>query len=335
VPFGGSALPPLQATSPSLSVGGSSGLAKLGANGIVSGLLAGGIGGLLGTIVAEVVYSPDNVDAATEAGLRIQTGMWVAIIGAIMGALLMAWDGITSGSGQKAVSDGAIGAGIGAVAGFAGGYVAQWLFSAMLRDISFDDDIDTKVLLARVIAWGLFGCLLGIGLGLKGGSRKVVNGLIGGAIGGAAGGFMFQKVAEGNSGSATVPRFIGMTLTGIGIGLAIGLVERVRREAWVTISRGPMTGKEFILYNAQTMIGADHRCTIVLVRDPAVAPQHLAFVRTPQGTTVNAVGGPVLVNGHQVTSQRLRAGDEVTVGASSLRYQERATTRIPAGAPWA
>jgi hypothetical protein len=83
------------------------------------------------------------------------------------------------------------------------------------------------------------------------------------------------------------------------------------------------------------VIGADFRCNIVLVRDPSVAPQHLTFVRTPTGTAVHAIGGPVLVNGVAVGDHQLRPGDEVTVGASALRYQERAAVAAPQqGAPW-
>ena len=298
---------------------------KLGANSVISGLLGGAVGGLLGAIVAEVLYNPNHRNAASEAEIRTQSGIWVAIIGAVLGFVLLAWDGFTSGVPRKGFRDGMFGAAVGAVAGFAGGYLAQMLYTNLLRDATFDN-YKTKYMIARVIAWGIFGLMLGVGLGIKGGKKKIINGLIGGTIGGAVGGLLFQLLENSDTGgdSGTALRYVGLTCTAVGIGLGVGLVERARRESWITINAGPMTGKEFILYKPRTVIGADYRCDIVLVRDSAVAPQHIAFDRTPQGTTVTSIGGAVSVNGTAVNTHRLRAGDLISVGASTLNYQERA-----------
>ena len=56
--------------------GGGSGLAVLGANSVVSGLLAGGIGGGLGMAAAEVFYNPDHLARATSlTDLRVRSGI--------------------------------------------------------------------------------------------------------------------------------------------------------------------------------------------------------------------------------------------------------------------
>lgn len=322
----GGVLPPVPSLPPTMQVAGG-GMVKLGANSVVSGLLGGGVGGLLGAIVSELIYSPDDRSAITDSEIRFQTGVWVMIVGAVIGFVLLAWDGLTSGSPQKARRDGFFGAVAGGIAGFVGGYIAQIIFSDMLEDVTFDE-LENKAILARVIAWAVFGALLGIGLGIKGGQKKIVNGLIGGLLGGGVGGLLFQLLANSDDtgDSGTQLRIVGLVCTGVGIGLGIGLVERARRDSWLTITSGPMAGKEFILYNASTLIGSDYRCHIVLVRDPSVAAQHLSFDLAGGAASVRAMGGQVLVNGQTVQQQRLRNGDTVTVGASVLSYHERAAT---------
>jgi hypothetical protein len=177
-----------------------------------------------------------------------------------------------------------------------------------------------------VIGWAIFGLLLGAGIGIKGGKRKMLNGLIGGVLGGAVGGLIFQLI--GNASTSTDgfwPRLIGLTATGIGVGLAVGLVERARRDTWVKILTGPLEGKEFILYKDQTTVGRDHHCDIVLARDEAASPLHATFLRDRSGN-VTVTPGPaaaIEVNGQPATGARLQSNDIVTVGSSKLAYSVR------------
>jgi hypothetical protein len=322
-------LRPQPAAIPIRISGGGDFLIRAGANTVISGLLAGVLGGLIGFFLAESLKNPAHLTANTEAGLQTESGLWVLIFGLGLGALLMAWDGITSRSSQKALRDGAIGALVGAVAGFLGGFIAQWLFIKLVHhalsagsESSFKNDL----LLARAIGWAVFGGLLGVGLGIKDGGKKVINGLIGGVVGGAVGGLIFQLIDNASTSSdGFVPRMIGLVATGIGIGLAIGLVERARRDSWVVIAGGPMAGKEFILYKQATRVGRDYRCDIVMAKDLAVAPLHLTFTRDQAGmvTAVANPGAMIMINGAPSAGSRLRSGDVVGVGGSSLCYQER------------
>ena len=248
--------------------------------------------------MAEVLHNPSRTGATTESALRVSSAIWVAIVGAVLGFTLSAWDGFTSSSPRKGLHDGGIGAAIGAGAGFVGGYVAQALYADMLKDVTSYDELKRQLYVARTVGWAIFGLILGLGLGLRGGGRKIVNGLIGGTVGGAVGGLLFQALANASdsSDSGFTLRLVGLTLTGVGIGLGVGLVERIRRDAWLLISGGPMAGKEFILYKPQTIIGADYRSDIVLVKDPQVAPQHLVLERQGANVVVNAEGA-IFVNG--------------------------------------
>ena len=312
----------------------SSPLATLGANTIVSGLVAGGLGSLLGFLLAENLKNPgDNAGFQSPNELRIDSGIWVALFGLGLGAMLLAWDGITSGAAEKALRDAAVGAAVGAVAGFIGGFIAQWLYEMLLeRPFDSTSEFENRVRLARMLAWALFGGLLGIALGLRGGGKKVAHGLIGGVVGGAVGGLAFQELASMTNDvgepvlSESVSRLLGLSAAGVGVAVAIGIVERLLRSSWIKIVGGPMTGKEFILYGERTVIGASPKCDIVLVKDRAVAVQHAVIDRVGrQGATLQAVG-LVTVNGAPVQHKVLGTGDQVQIGMTTMAYEERATS---------
>src|SRR4051794_28316744 len=81
-----------------------------------------------------------------------------------------------------------------------------------------------------------------------------------GAIGGAIAGVTFEALREAAWFSTDAPlRAIGLVITGAGVGLGVGVVRRMRREAWLTIVGGPMRGKEIILTKRLTTIGSSHR----------------------------------------------------------------------------
>jgi hypothetical protein len=329
-PIAGGSLPSAErAVGVRLGTGGSRSFAR---HPLGVALLAGAIGGALGTVAGEVLRSPGDVEVfRLEAEqLRVKTGIWVAIIGGVLGFVLRAWEGFSSGVAARGWRDGAVGALVGTAAGFVGGWTAEWTFQEMLRSLDpFESAgaLENRLRLSRSLAWGFFGLCLGGGLGVSGGTKKVVNGLIGGAVGGVLGGLAFQEIAFSSTDpdAGLMLRLVGMTITAVGIAVGVGLVEHLRRDAWVSIVSGPMAGKEYILYNDEMVLGSDHRNDVVLVKDPAVLVNHAAIQRDPAGrcTLVASPGALVWVNGHQVSRQRLAAGDELTLGATTMSYQER------------
>jgi hypothetical protein len=297
-------------------------LTKAGSNSIVSGLLAGGIGGFIGWIFLEIFTNPDGL-FESKLSADAHTGITIMLFAIFLGFVLLGWEGLTSRSPEKMFIEGGIGAGIGVVAGFLGGFVAQALYGALLSD----NPTNPVNILVRGLAWAILGSLVGLGLGIRGGAKTILNGLLGGAGGGFIAGAIFQilNLYVIRSGDWSL-RMVGFTVTGIGIGLGIGLVTRVRRDAWIVFSGGPMRGKEFILQAAETRIGSDYHCDMVLVKDQSVAPVHALFVRQANGTTsvVPQSQAPIFVNGAPTQGALLRSGDSVAIGASTLSYQERA-----------
>jgi pSer/pThr/pTyr-binding forkhead associated (FHA) protein len=100
----------------------------------------------------------------------------------------------------------------------------------------------------------------------------------------------------------------------------------VRKEAWVTIVEGPLTGKEFILYRQVTTIGSGAHCDIPLLKDRSVAPEHARVQQSGGGfLLVSLVGADgVLVNDHPSGSHPLSSGDVIRIGMTTLFYQDRA-----------
>ena len=87
-----------------------------------------------------------------------------------------------------------------------------------------------------------------------------------------------------------------------------------------------MRGREIILFKDVTTIGADSRCDVVLANDPSVAAQHVAFRRTGGSVAIEPVTA-VTVNDETVTTPRyLSHGDVVTVGSTTINYEERAAS---------
>jgi predicted component of type VI protein secretion system len=71
-----------------------------------------------------------------------------------------------------------------------------------------------------------------------------------------------------------------------------------------------------------THIGRDAKADL-RVQDPLVSRFHARIVRTAKGHVVEDQGAPngLFVNGQRVTVRELRNGDEVALGAHTLRYE--------------
>jgi len=333
IPGLGAPLPPLQQPGYSYS-GPSTGtltwdqvLNKVSSNSVIAGLTAGALGGFLGWVFSEVIDSPSRI-GFFESSIQLDwdAAFWVMIYAIVLAFVLMGWEGFTSRSTPKMFREGGIGAAIGLGAGLISGFVAQAIYGALISPST-----GTGILiLIRGFGWAIFGGLVGLGLGIRCGAKATLNGLLGGAAGGFVGGAAFQILGESGGGGGTGLRFVGLTITGIGIGLGIGLVSHVRRDAWLLFSGGPMQGKQFILQTAETSVGSDYRCDIVLVKDPSVAPVHAVFLRQPNGVVavMPRSATPVLVNGVPSAGIQLRSGDAVTIGASAMTYEQRSVAAM-------
>jgi pSer/pThr/pTyr-binding forkhead associated (FHA) protein/thioredoxin reductase/formate hydrogenlyase subunit 6/NADH:ubiquinone oxidoreductase subunit I len=93
---------------------------------------------------------------------------------------------------------------------------------------------------------------------------------------------------------------------------------------------GRAAGRELVLSDDAT-IGSDSECALVL-DDPGVAPAHLSIEVTPLGFKVNA-HERVMINGAPAANRTLAHGDEIKLGAATLRclvtVEGEATAELP------
>jgi Ca-activated chloride channel family protein len=122
-----------------------------------------------------------------------------------------------------ALSAAGIGAGLGA------GMCGQILFS-LLAILGPLENV------GRVVVWSVLGALIGLAMAYVIPNMKIHRAYQGGAVGGAFGGMAFIAIAGliGDVGG----RFLGAALIGASIGLLVGLIEALFREAWLTVAFG-------------------------------------------------------------------------------------------------
>ncbi len=293
---------------------------------LAQNVIAGLIGGFLGWLLLEP-FSQGMPVYQTMGQLILHSALIFCPVGAVLGAALGCAEGIVTRVWPKALRNGAIGLGVGLVGGFIGGGFGQYIYSLLLG--SGGIDIATQIL-ARAIGWGLIGLFVGLGQGIAYQSnKKIINGLIGGLVGGLLGGALFDPIGLAVA-SGTVSRMLAVTLMGTFTGGAIGLVDEMRKEAWLKVIDGPLKGKEYILFNEMTTIGRDPKCSIVIYKDSQVAPVQ-AVIRMQgnrrQITDSNSTLG-TYVNGRLVANAPLTGGQTIQIGSTVFSFYLRSPANI-------
>lgn len=300
---------------------------------------------LAGLVAAALAWAPSDLllnSLAQDSSPTTTTALWVGCFGLIFGAIFCSWDDVVAGVTGRIGRNLGVGAVAGAVAGAITGAVAQAIYKsisdsvveAALEDASTEQDVldairgSVELYAARGLGFALFGIGIGLAIGIAAQSqKKAINGVLGGAIGGLFGGLVLNYVFVNEilADSQGIARLISLLVLGGGIGVAIGLVEVVRRQAWLQIASGGMAGKEFIVYHEVTEIGASPKCQITLIKDPDIAPQHCRIIDQANVRTIEALmGNPTLVNGVPISRQRLSNGDQIQVGGTLVAYSEKA-----------
>jgi hypothetical protein len=249
------------------------------------------------------------------------------MMGACIGLALGAVEGIVVGAWGRAAAGAGLGLLIGGAGGSLGGLMGQIVFSGLIHDSDAGGAL--RVIAARAIGWALVGAFVGLGPGLlMMAPRKLVNGILGGAAGGFVGGLLFDPLSLvfGMSDvlAGTPSRLVGIVVTGLCAGVGIGLVEEMRKEAWLLLISGPLAGKQFILYKPVTWIGNSSGMDIPLLKDVGVAPKQCRLDAGPSGHILQDLsGGGTYVNGEPVGQRRLSDGDVIEAGHTGLQYCTR------------
>lgn len=208
---------------------------------------------------------------------------------------------------------------VGAVCGAIGTFVAEAVFSS-LASVAFG----MLLIVARTLGWAVMGIAAGICPGAVARSgKRVLYGIAGGAIGGGIGGIMFDTLgAITNTG--TVSRAVGFPIMGAAIGAAVGLVEEIAKQYWLTVLSGAKEGRSYILSKNETILGRDELADIPLFGDYSVQKQHAKLVKGDGVVHVLAAqGSAVAVNSRMVSSAPLSDGALIGIGKHYLRFHAR------------
>jgi len=181
----------------------------------------------------------------------------------------------------------------------------------------------------RSIAWSIVSMGAGLGLGIALKSKKLLlNGFVGGMVGGFLGGLFFDPIDRflpHAQGSGWLSRMVGIALVGLFVGFFIGLFENLSKEAWFLMLKGPLTGKQFIIFKSPILIGSSPKSDIYLFKDADIAPLHASVSKTGSKYLLKDEGSAIgtYVNGRRIDKYILQPNDTVTVSGAVLRYSEK------------
>lgn len=257
-------------------------------------------------------------------------------------------DAARTGSGEKVKKAALLAIPIALGASLVFGLVAHLLYTSMVEPLvnaAFDDlesgaktqaqaesYIELWLHPIRGLAWAIVGAGAGLTVGaVSKSSRRTVITVIGGAIGGFLGGFLFDFIAQ-SEGTEFLAQIVGMGLTGLLVGLAIGALEEARKSAWIEIAAGGMAGKQFIIYQDAVTIGSSPNCNITVIKDPGVEPE-AAVIRLGRGEPeASATGAGVLnIDGRMQQRATLRDGSTITLGSTVLIFREKSKDQTQVG----
>jgi hypothetical protein len=274
-----------------------------------------------------------------------QQALYGAVLGALIGVAIAAYEGLTSRSLVRFVKFGGIGLLLGTLAGVVALPAAQALYSAMLGPgggaAPRAGDAWRSVAIGT-LCWLLFGGLIGFGESLSKGTQSV-KGLAGGVLGGLIGGIVYELARA--SGVAQTASFeqqrvlaISLAVLGGAIGSSVAFVTTALKRAWFEVVDGKFSGRVYDVtkYVDKTLgshragiIGSDEwTANVYLPPDREVLPRHaqIAYANGAPTLTFSPDAEPLqssLVNGRKVSSWALKDGDRLQLGSTTLIYRHK------------
>lgn len=297
-------------------------------------------GGLVGGVLAFLVYKMISATGMLDnASSTVNNLMFTFILSFVIGMTVSMTDAASTRVASKIGIAAAIAVPTSVVSGLAIGAVANAFYSAMITNIyntanerignGESEDavlswVRNSMHLPRGVAWLMVGIAAGLTVGVASRSLKRTGLCIGGgAVGGFLGGFIFDFMPTSLEWGA---QLLGIGITGLFVGLSMALLEQAARTQWIEIIAGGMAGKQFILYKTDIQIGSSIQADITLIKDPAIAPIHARIFAQGGRNYLESLdpSRPCSINGRVETRMPLEDSMDITIGATVIRFREKA-----------
>ena len=276
--------------------------------------LAGLLGGMVGAVLSEVIQGGEEY-RFFPSSLRMSTGVWFAFAMLGIGAAMSVSQGIAERNPEKSGRAALLAIPASLVGGFFAGAIAQSVYEPLVRS-GLPNEIP------RAIGWAIAGGLGGAAVGS--GFRSLVrirNCGLGGLAGGFVGGLVFNTVGQiVDSGFGS--RFVGITVIGVLMGLAVGLIDMATVSSFIEQSMPEGPPIKFSIFDQATTLGCAGNIGITVRGDVGIAEHHLRLTKQGKSLAFQCVGNaaPITVNGQQATGGVFNNGDVFVVGNTQLRY---------------
>ncbi|MBX9680061.1 MAG: FHA domain-containing protein [Gemmataceae bacterium] len=207
--------------------------------------------------------------------------------------------------------------------GLVGGFIAGFLGSLLGNGLTY-----LMGSIGLILGWMILGLAIGAVEGIVDQSvRKIRNGLIGGALGGLLGGLLFIPISR-IVGSPMSSRAFGFVILGMFIGLFIGLVQVILKDAWLTVQEGFRPGRQLILGTKDVAMGTSEKADLIFIAMGAkgVEPLHLRIRKEKDGSFTledNQSRTGTMLNGERITQPTtLTNGDVIQFGVNKVQFRE-------------
>lgn len=274
----------------------------------------------------------------------LQQAIFGALVGAMIGLAIAAYEGFATRSVLRLFKYGSIGLMLGTVAGVVALPASQWFYSHLLRSAvgQAQGGLNWKAMSIGMICWIFFGGFIGFVEGLNKGTQSI-KGFAGGVLGGIIGGGVYELArGSGLAQTASLKQqlilAVSLSILGGAIGASIAFVTVALKRAWVEILDGKFAGRVYDVTKfidpklgsqKPGIIGSDEwRSNIYLPGDPKVQPAH-ARIGYANGAPYLSVfpaaqkRAETLVNGSRVSHSVLNDGDRLLIGRTMLVYRQK------------
>jgi pSer/pThr/pTyr-binding forkhead associated (FHA) protein len=300
--------------------------------------IAGLLGGVIGWLPVELASHNSHLGEVLTTGDLWAYFISEAIAAGAIGAVITAVDTsdirVTPEAKRRFIRGFFICAALSLVATYLGNHVFTWVlemggvtWSPTGSGEMVSGSIVT-VFIGRLLGWAISGALVGAGVGLATLTlENIPKGAVGGLVGGAVGGAAFDLIG-GIVGGGLASRFFGEAITGLAIGLFIGLVQEMTKAAWVTVEQGRLRGRQYRIEGARATIGRAEENPVGLFGDPLVQQRHAVIERRGADYVIRniAVQEGTFVNGQRIETVDLHDGDRINIGGYEMMFHLRGTS---------